>query len=155
MNRSFSRYRLIAILILPASVFGQMQKSPNQTSADDCSQPSAVQLSAAQMKALLRHTDPISSPLLWNSTWNSMRITNAVLVFKVSTDQDGNVVCVRAISGHPIIIGAAIQSIKTWKFQPTTVGRRRQPTVGTLILAVSATGRGIETKVLREEPTPK
>jgi hypothetical protein len=107
------------------------------------------------MKALLRHTDPILSPLLWNSMWNSMRITNAVLVFKVSTDQDGNVVCIRAISGHPIIIGAAIQSIKTWKFQPTTVGRRRQPTVGTLILAVSATGRGIETKVLREEPTPK
>jgi hypothetical protein len=139
---------VIAMLFLPNSVFGQVENPQNHTSADCCWQAGAVQLSAAQMKARLRHALPISSPLLWSS----MRITNAVLVFKIGTDEGGNMTCIRAISGHPIIMAAAIQSIRKWKFRPTTIGRQRQPIVGTLILSVSAAKRGIEAIVLKEVP---
>jgi hypothetical protein len=85
MHRAYSAL-VIAILFLPNSVFGQIDNPQNHISADSCWQAGAVQLSAAQMKARLRHARPISSSLLWSS----MRITNAVLVFKIGTDEGGN-----------------------------------------------------------------
>jgi hypothetical protein len=94
---------------------------PNKAFVEGCSQAAAVQLSAAQTKARLRQRSPISSPLLYRS----MRITNAVLFFKVVIDPDGNVVCIRVVSGHPLVVGAAIESIKTWKFLPTKVQGQR------------------------------
>jgi hypothetical protein len=84
-----------------------------------------------------------------------MRITNAILVFKIRTDEDGNIACIRVISGHPIIVAGAIESLKTWKFHPRKVGGRRQPVFGTLVLRVSCTERGLQSKVLNEEPPPR
>ena len=33
-------------------------------------------------------------------------------------DPQGNVVCVQRVSGHPLIIGVAIDSVRRWKFEP-------------------------------------
>ena len=132
---------LLAALILANGAFGPK-------AADTCCQPGAVQLSATQTKARLRHTAPISSPLLSHS----MRIGNAVLVFEIGSDPDGNISCIRVKSGHPILIAAAIESIKNWKLRPTTRGRQRRPVCGTLVVTVSLTRRGIRTRVLAAEP---
>jgi len=121
--------------------------SPN-ASTDNCWQAGAVRLSAAQTKTRLLHITPISSP----SLYSSLRITNAVLSFKVGTGQDGNVTCIRAIGGHPLIIGVAIESIKTWEFRPTTAHGQRQAIVGTLIITVSGTEHGLKATVLNAEP---
>src|ERR1700719_690451 len=114
-------------MLLPHSGFGQIENP------DTCWQDGAVQLSAAQMKASLHHTTPMKSPLLWNS----MRITNAILVFKIRADQDGNIACLRAISGHPIILAGAIESLKNWKLRTNKVDGQRRPIYGTLVLRVS------------------
>jgi len=131
------------ILLLPIWVFGQTDNPP-----DTCWQAEAVQLSAAQTKSLLRYTTPVNSPLLWNS----MRMTNAILVFKIRTDEDGNIACLRVVSGHPIIIAGAIESVKNWKFRPKKVDGQGRSIYGTLVLRISCCKQGIESKVLNEVP---
>jgi hypothetical protein len=130
-------------------VFGQVEVTkPTPTSTNNCGQDGIAPMSPSQTKARLRHMSPISSPLLYRS----MRITDAVLSFNVGTDLDGNVVCVQAISGHPILIGAAIESLKTWKFRPPKVHHQHRTLMGTLILRVSGTEHGLKTLVLSAEP---
>jgi hypothetical protein len=107
-----------------------------------------VHLSPAQTKSRLRQTAPILSPLLYSA----MRITNATLRFSVAIDSDGNVICIRAISGHPLIIGVAIDSIQKWKFRPTTIKGHRQPVVATLALSVSGSKNGLKARILTVEP---
>jgi hypothetical protein len=83
-----------------------------------------------------------------------MRIGNAVLVFKIRTDEDGDVVCVRVISGHPIMIASVTRSLMDWKFHPKKVGGRRRPIYGTLVVQASCCKEGVqglEVKALSEE----
>lgn len=81
-----------------------------------------------------------------------MRIENAVVVFKIRTDEDGNIGCLRVVSGHPIIIAAALESVKTWKFHPKKVDGQRHPIYGTLVLRISCCKRGMESKILDDTP---
>ena len=126
----------------------QEQVNPSDGVTGGCWQ-AAVHLSVVQTKARLRHTTPVSSPLLYSS----LRITNAILSFRVATDQDGNVVCIQAVSGHPLIIGVAIEAIHKWKFRAALVNGQRQSMIGTLVLAVAGTEHGLKTRVLSAEPT--
>lgn len=121
---------------------------PDRSSEDHCWREGAVRQSAAQMKGRLRHMNSIASPLLYRT----MRITDAVLSFELRADQGGNVDCIRAISGHPIIVGAAIESIRTWKFRPSKVRGQSRAIFGTLVLVVSGTERRLKTAVLKAEP---
>ena len=147
MRGAFLAFALVS-LIMPHRGFGQAQQPQDRTSADNCWQPGAVQLSAAQTKARLLRAEPMSPPGLSIGA----RI-NAVLVFKIGADKDGNVTCIRAVSGHPLLVPGPMESIRSWKLRPE-IGRKRRPIAGTLILSVSWTDRGFETKVLDEE-TPR
>jgi hypothetical protein len=109
---------VVSLLLAPTAVLGQVEyNSQIHESTESCGQTYQIKLSPAQTKARIRHMRPISSPLLYRS----VRITNAVLSLNVGIDQDGAVSCIQVLSGHPIIIGAAIDSIKTWTFQPLNV----------------------------------
>ena len=113
----------------------------------DCCKRGTAHLSAAEMKSHLRHTEPLASPSLGN------RINvKSILVFSVLTDHDGNVQCIAAIAGHPLLLPSAIESIKRWKFQPAGAPGNPQPLCGTLVLNVAATERGAETEILEYKP---
>jgi len=92
-----------------------------------CCPPGDVRLSAAQMKARLRHTVPVRPPALGKD----VRV-RCIVVFVVGIDVHGSVVCVRLVSGHPLLVAAAVDSVKQWKFQAGA-----QPTCGKLVLALS------------------
>jgi len=139
----------IFMLTFPFWAFGQAENTPE--TPETCWQTGVVQLTAAQTKAQLRYTAPINGPALWRQ----MRIGNAVLVFKIRTNENGDVECVRAISGHPIMIASVIGSLKNWKFRPKKINGRRCPIYGTLVLQTScckASKTGLEVKVLNDEP---
>ncbi len=148
MHRTFSAVALV-LLIMPHNGFGQAEKPQVRTPADNCWQPGAVQLSAAQTKDRLLHAEPIFPPGL-----SICARINGVLVFKIGADKDGNVTCIRAVSGHPLLVPGAMESIRSWKLRPA-IGGKRRPIAGTLILSVSWTERGFEAKVLDEEPARK
>jgi len=124
-------------------------KVPADAPIDSCLQAGVVRLSAAQTKARLRHVTPVSPPGLYSY----LRI-NTILSFNIGCDKLGNVICISTISGHPLVIPGAIQSVQKWKFRPTTLHGRRQGFVGNLIIKVSGTENGFKTEVLAAE-SPK
>jgi hypothetical protein len=145
MRKAWSAVPILALTFSYCG-FGQTQDTP-----ETCWQAGDVQLTATQTKAQLRYAAPIDGPALWRQ----MRIGNAVLVFRIRTNENGNVECVRAISGHPIMIASVIGSLKNWKFRPKKVNGRRFPMYGTLVVQTSCCKpgkRGLEVKVLDKEP---
>jgi protein TonB len=46
--------------------------------------------------------------------WGTV-VVNAVI------DEHGNVVQARALSGHPLLIQAALNAVLEWKYEPTTL----------------------------------
>jgi hypothetical protein len=142
---------LMAALPMVALTFSYCGFGQTEDKSETCWQDGVVELTAAQTKAQLRYIAPISGPALWRQ----MRIGNAVLVFKIRTNENGDVECVRAILGHPILIGSVIGSLKDWKFRPKKVNGRRVPVYGTLVVQTSCCTpgkRGLEAKVLKDEP---
>jgi periplasmic protein TonB len=45
-----------------------------------------------------------------------MPITEAL-----SIDERGNVVQARVVSGHPLLISAALRAVQQWKYEPTSL----------------------------------
>jgi protein TonB len=43
------------------------------------------------------------------------------VVVSAVIDEHGNVVQARAVSGHPLLIAAALQAVLQWKYEPTTL----------------------------------
>jgi protein TonB len=48
------------------------------------------------------------------------RIRGVVIVDAI-IDEHGNVVQARALSGHPLLIGAALKAVLQWKYEPTSL----------------------------------
>jgi TonB family protein len=94
------------------------------------------------MKARLRHSVPVH-PL---ALGKDVRI-KGVVVLELGVDSQGDVVCVQVLSGHPMLVAAAIDSVKQWKFK---AGNQR--TCGKLILALSTLEPNMGVKVLDAEP---
>jgi TonB family protein len=59
------------------------------------------------------------------------------VVIEVVVNAAGDVECLRVISGHPIIRGAAVEAAKRWKFKPPIVGRAAKPYSGFIAVYVS------------------
>jgi hypothetical protein len=134
---------------LPVLGFRQdVVRIPERPPVDDCLQAGGIELSASQAKARLRHMTPISPPALYRS----MRIGRTVLIFRFGADSNGKVTCLRSISGSPMLIGSAIESIKEWKFQPSKVHGQRRAIYGTLIVGFSQSKHGFSTSVVRAAP---
>jgi hypothetical protein len=108
----------------------------------ECCPPRAVRLSAGQVKTRVRHTVPVHRPALGKD----VRI-NGIVVFVVGIGDHGDVVCIRVVSGHPLLLAPAIDSVKQWKFQAGA-----QPTCGKLALALSTMKPEMGLKVLETEP---
>jgi len=109
--------------------------------------PRDARLSAGQTKARLRRTVPVHAPALGKD----VRIKGIVVfVVGIGIDAHGDVVCIRLVSGHPLLVAPAIDSVKQWKFQAGV-----QPTCGKLTLALSTMKLDMGLKVLGTEPSSR
>jgi len=77
-----------------------------------------------------------------------MRISRATVALNIATNECGDITCIRALSGHPIILSAAIESVQSWKFKPTVIRGQPVPVYGKLVLKISGTERGLRTRIL-------
>jgi hypothetical protein len=59
------------------------------------------------------------------------------VVIEVLVNETGDAECLRAVTGHPIIRGAALEAVKQWKFKPLIVERRAKPYLGIIAVYVS------------------
>jgi hypothetical protein len=69
--------------------------------------------SPKQVNTLLDKTEPIQGLCLGHNLHIKGTIVLAIVV-----DANGEVTCATVVSGHPLIIGTAIDSVRRWKFRP-------------------------------------
>lgn len=50
----------------------------------------------------------------------------------ILVDESGQVSCAQVVSGHPIIVGSAIEAARHWKFRPATQNGRKVAFYGVL-----------------------
>ena len=108
-----------------------------------CCEPESAKLSQAQTKALVKKTEPINPPCCAD-----MLHINGTIVLEISVDPGGDVTCVQMVSGHPLIIGVAIDSLKRWKFQPYSSKGTQRSFCGQVALRFRANEHGVKYKIL-------
>jgi len=74
------------------------------------------------IKALIDKTEPIHPPCC-----AEMLHIKGTLVLSIAVGSNGEVICVEYVSGHLLLIGVAIDSLRRWDFRPHAVkGQKRK-----------------------------
>jgi TonB family protein len=128
------------LLFALASVFLMANE---QKQVPGCCEPESEKLSQSKVKALVEKTEPIHAPCCAD-----MLHISGTVVLAISVDPQGNVACVQTVSGHPLIIGAAIDSVRRWKFEPYTSEGVRRTFCGQVALRFQANEHGVKYKII-------
>lgn len=123
-----------------ASMF--LAASP-QNHVPTCCEAESERLSQQQVRALVEKTKPIHAPCCAD-----MLHISGTVVLAISVDPQGNVVCVQTVSGHPLIIGVAIDSVRQWKFEAYTSKGVTKTFCGQVALRFQADEHGVKYKVI-------
>jgi protein TonB len=66
-------------------------------------------------------------------------VTGSVLL-EAEISKDGSVEDLRVISGHPLLLSAAIEAVKQWRYKPYMVGGERVPVSTQVEISFSLSG---------------
>ena len=113
-----------------------------QKQVPTCCEPESARLSQAQTKTLVKKTEPIKAPGA-----DKLHI-NGTIVLEISVDPGGDVTCVQMVSGHPLMIGVAIDSLRRWKFQPYSSKGTKRSFCCQVALRFRANEHGVKYKIL-------
>ena len=131
-RRFFLLYALGAVLLT----------AQEQKQVPTCCEPESAKLSQAQAKALVKKTEPINPP------GADMLHINGTIVLEISVDPGGDVTCVQMVSGHPLMIGAAIDSVRRWKVQSYSSKGTKRSFCGQVALRFRASAHGVKYKII-------
>jgi outer membrane biosynthesis protein TonB len=116
-------------VILTSALLAAEQQKP----VVPCREPDVRKLSATRVKSFLDKTERIQAPCCAHMLHIRGKIT-----LTISVDSDGAVTCVALVSGHPLIVSHAIDSVKSWKFRPYVERGLRQGFRETISLRYNA-----------------
>jgi outer membrane biosynthesis protein TonB len=133
---------LVRLGVLLALISG-LAFAAQEKQVPDCCNSSTVKLSARRVKSLLRTTEPIQPPCCADQ----LRL-NGTVVLAIAVDDKGKVTCVQRITGHPLIIGAVMESVSRWKFQPYVLRGRPRSFCGRVALRFQANERLVKFDVI-------
>jgi TonB family protein len=80
----------------------------------------------AEESRLIYRVEPVYPELARNA-----RVQGKV-VLTVITDEEGNVVDVKVVHGHPLLVEAAVTAVKQWKYSPTFLNGKPVPVMATV-----------------------
>lgn len=109
----------------------------------DCCEPESEKLSQLQVKALIHKTQPIHAPCCAD-----MLHIGGIVVLAISVDSKGDVTCVQMVSGNALFVGAAIDSVRGWKFHSYASEGIRKSFCGQVALRFQATEHGVKYRVI-------
>ena len=121
---------------------GVLLTAQEQKQVPTCCEPESAKLCQAQTKALVKKTEPINAP------GADMLHINGTIVLEISVDPGGDVTCVQMVSGHPLIIGVAIDSVRRWRFQPYSSKGTKRSFCGQVALRFRANEHGVKYEIL-------
>ena len=95
--------RFVLVFALAPSLLMAAEKKP----APNCCTSDAERVSPKQVNALLDKTEPIQPPCCGHGLH-----IEGTIVLAMAVDANGEVTCVTVVSGHPLIIGSATDSVR-------------------------------------------
>jgi TonB family protein len=134
---------VILRLVLLFALASVLLMANEQQQVLGCCEPKCEKLTQSQVKALVKKTEPIHAPCCAD-----MLHISGTVVLAISVDPQGNVVCVQMVSGHPLIIGVAIDSVRRWRFEPYTSKGVRKNFCGQLAVRFRANEHAVKYKIL-------
>jgi outer membrane biosynthesis protein TonB len=108
-----------------------------------CSASDAERVSQKTIKALIDKTEPIHPPCCAELLHNK-----GTLVLSIVVGSDGEVICVEYVSGHPLLIGVAIDSLRRWSFRPHAVKGQKRKFCGRIGLRYDANEGAVKYEVI-------
>lgn len=54
------------------------------------------------------------------------------VILQITVDEEGNVTSLEVVRGHPMLIDAAVEAVKQWKYQPTLLNGKPVPVIATV-----------------------
>lgn len=133
----FLRLVLLVSLASVLLVANEQQQVPSRCESE------SEKLSRSQVKALVKKTEPIHPPCCAD-----MLHISGTVVLAISVDPQGNVTCVRVVSGDPLIIGVAIDSVRQWKFEPYNSKGIKKVFCGQVALRFQASEHAVKYKII-------
>ena len=131
----FGAFALASSLLMMAS-----EKKP----ARNCCTSNAARVSPQQVDALLYKTEPVQA----HCGSYGLHIEGTI-VLAIAVDANGDVTCVAVVSGHPLIIGSAIDSVRRWKFRSYVVDGLKKDFCGRVAVRYAATDCGLKYEVVQ------
>lgn len=131
--------RLVLLFALaPVLLIGNEQKQ-----VASCCESESEKLLQSGVRALVKKTEPIHAPCCAD-----MLYISGTLISAISVNPQGNVACVQMVSGHPLIIGIAIDSVRQWKFEPYTSKGVKKSFCGQVVLRFQANEHAVKYKII-------
>jgi hypothetical protein len=109
-----------------------------------CCRSGAERLSPKQVNTLLDKTEPIQGPCLGHNLH-----IKGTIVLAIAVDANGKITCVTMVSGHPLIIGSAIDSLRRWRFRSYVVNGLKKSFCGKVTLRYEATDCALKYELIQ------
>ena len=108
------KMRVTVRLVTPNSVYNAVPPSMPASSSTALSAPGAIRVGGnVQSANLIDQVKPVYPPLA-----KQARIQGTVK-FNVVIAQDGTLKSLQVISGHPMLVQAALEAVRQWRYKPT------------------------------------
>jgi TonB family protein len=130
-------------LVLLFALASVLRIANAQQRVPSCCESESEKLSQSQVKALVKKTEPIHAPCCAD-----MMHIRGTIVLAISVDAQGNVTCAQMVSGQPLIIGVAIDSVRQWNFEPYTSKGIRKSFSGQVTLHFQASEHAVKYKII-------
>ena len=111
-------------------------------SVHNCCTSAAAGLPPEKIKTLPNQTEPVSPPL------GDKAHIKGKMVLAIVVDTTGAVTCVEFLSGHPLIVLAAIDSVRRRRFHPFIANGVQKNFCGKIILGYEASEYGLKYEVI-------
>lgn len=135
--------KVLLRLGLLAAVFSAGIVARAQKPAPTCCEPRFAHLSSHKVKAPILRTAPIR-PL-----GEIVHIDESVVLLAVAVGADGKVSRIKVISGHPMLFGSAIDSVRQSTFTPYLARGVAVPFCGKIVLRIRGDEHEMRYDVLR------
>jgi periplasmic protein TonB len=88
--------------------------------------PKPIRVGTIELSKLILKVPPTYPPLAVKTH------VMGTVVLEALIDEDGSVSTVRILSGHPLLVDAAVEAVKQWKYSPTILNGEPVPVIATV-----------------------
>ena len=132
-------FRFTLVIALTCTPIVANQEKPVR----NCCATDADRFSPQQIEALLERTEPIDAPCCAD-----MLHIKGTMVVSIAVGTDGDVTCVEYVSGHPLIIGVTLDSVRQWRFRAYAVKGLKKKFCGRITLHFEANEHAVKYRVI-------